>query len=392
MPRYWILRCGFLWRDSVFCGVYRSMRKLVFKLFYLLLFALILEGCGERQGGPSSESRAQGSERQGVLSYETGDAGVTITDCEESTEGEVVIPGEIEGLPVTSIGFEAFDSCSSLTSVSIPESLTSIEPLVFFNCSSLTSITVASSNPAYKSIDGVVHSKDGSRLLICPTGKKGHYTIGENVTRVGATAFWDCSSLTSVTIPASVTSIEFQAFAKCTNLTTITIPDSVTSIGGGAFRDCTSLTSITIPASVTSIEGYAFVACSALTSITMPDSITRINEGAFAACSSLTSITIPEGVTSIEWGAFEDCNGLTSIIIPESVTSIGEAVMAGCRSLTSATIPESVTTIGDFAFAECYSLTSVTIPQAFHSEVEASRLGLDELWPDGFALPDSSSK
>ena len=97
-------------------------------------------------------------------------------------------------------------------------------------------------------------------------------------------------------------------------------------------------------------------------------------------------------VTSIGQAAFFSCSRLTSITIPNGVTSIGEWAFSGCESLSSITIPESVTAIGDFAFAECKSLTSVTIPQAFHSEAEASRLGLDKLWPDGFALPDSSSK
>ncbi len=96
------------------------------KFFCLLLCVFCLLGCGQRQGGKTPESRApesktQGSARQGVLSYETGDAGVTITDCEESAEGEVVIPDEIAGLPVISIGLEAFRGCSSLNSITIPK-------------------------------------------------------------------------------------------------------------------------------------------------------------------------------------------------------------------------------------------------------------------------------
>ena len=101
----------FLWRDLGFCDVYGGMKKAVFKLFWLLLCVLILEGCGQRQGRKTTDRQApeiqtQGSGRQGVLSYETGDAGVTITGCQESAEGEVVIPDEIAGLPVISIGFE----------------------------------------------------------------------------------------------------------------------------------------------------------------------------------------------------------------------------------------------------------------------------------------------
>ena len=97
-------------------------------------------------------------------------------------------------------------------------------------------------------------------------------------------------------------------------------------------------------------------------------------------------------VTSIGHFAFHQCTSLTSIIIPEGVTSIGGEAFWYCISLTSINIPEGVTSIGSSAFSSCSSLTSITIPQAFHSEAEARRLGLDELWPDGFALPDSSSK
>ena len=192
----WILRGGFfvagfgvLWCELV-------MKKPVFKLFWLLLCMLILEGCGQRQGGKALESQASESQRQELISYEIGDAEVTITRCDEAAEGEVVIPDEIEGLPVISIGGSAFSACGGLTS--------------------------------------------------------------------------------------------------------ITIPDSVTSIGDGAF--------------------------------------------------------------------------------------------AGCLNLNSVTILDSVTSIGTYAFGDCSNLTSITIPQAFHSEDEASRLGLDKLWPDGFFLPDSTSK
>ena len=142
------------------------MRKPVFKLFCLLLFALILEGCGERQGGPSSESQTQGSGRQGVLSYETGDAGVTITDCDGPVEGDLEIPAEIAGLPATSIGKGAFVNCSRLTSITIPDGLTSIENWAFHRCSSLTSVSIPNS-----------------------------------VTTIGDFAFANCFGLNSITIP-----------------------------------------------------------------------------------------------------------------------------------------------------------------------------------------------
>ena len=124
----------------------------------------------------------------------------------------------------------------------------------------------------------------------------------------------------------------------------------VTSIGGSAFYDCTGLTSVTIPNSVTSIGGSAFNGCSGLTSVTIPNSVTSIGKSAFYYCSGLTSVTIPNSVTSIGSTAFYYCSSLTSVTIPNSVTSIGAEAFANCSGLTSITIPNSVTSIGNRAF------------------------------------------
>ena len=159
-------------------------------------------------------------------------------------------------------------------------------------------------------------------------------TIPNSVTSIGWYAFAWCSRLTSIVIPNSVTSIGQSAFNACSGLTSITIPNSVTSIGIGAFSSCSGLTSITIPNSVTSIEDLAFDGCSGLTSITIPNSVTSIGYQAFRGCSRLTSITIPNSVTSIGSSAFWDCSGLTSITIPNSVTSIGEYAFNNCSNLT----------------------------------------------------------
>ena len=134
---------------------------------------------------------------------------------------------------------------------------------------------------------------------------------------------------------------------------------SVTSVGNSAFEDCISLTSITIPNSVTSIAGYAFNGCIRLTSITIPNSVTSIGMCAFRHCRSLTSITIPNSVTSIGGDAFYGCRSLTSIIIPNSVTSIGREAFYGCSGLISVTIPNSVKEISYLAFSECPKLENV---------------------------------
>ena len=161
------------------------------------------------------------------------------------------------------------------------------------------------------------------------------------------------SSVTYNGITYAVTRIGYQAFYNCSSLTSVTIPNSVTSIGGSAFNDCSSLTSVTIPTSVTSIGSQAFYRCSSLTSVTIPNSVTSIDGTAFGYCSSLTSVTIPSSVTSIAGWAFRNCSSLTSVTIPSSVTSIAGWAFRGCSSLNTiyvgATTPPA---LGDSTFAD----------------------------------------
>ncbi|MDD4820952.1 MAG: leucine-rich repeat domain-containing protein [Bacteroidales bacterium] len=168
------------------------------------------------------------------------------------------------------------------------------------------------------------------------------------VTSIGNRAFFDCSGLTSITLPSGVTSIGGSAFYLCSGLTSISLPSKVTSIGSSAFYRCSGLTSITIPSGVTSIEYEAFSGCNGLTSITLPSGVTSIGGSAFYFCSGLTSITLPSGVTSIGSSAFSNCSGLTSITIPSGVTSIGSSAFfycSGLRFITClGTIPASVGT------------------------------------------------
>ena len=165
------------------------------------------------------------------------------------------------------------------------------------------------------------------------------------VTSIGSYAFYDCSGLTSVTIPNSVTSIGDFAFYYCSGLTSVTISNSVTSIGNSAFSSCSGLTSVTIPNSVTSIGNYAFSMCSGLTSVTIPNSVTSIGNHAFRYCFGLTSVTIPNSVTSIGDEAFYDCSGLTSVTIGSGVTSIGNDAFDGVDIPTVISLIENPFTI-----------------------------------------------
>ena len=134
-----------------------------------------------------------------------------------------------------------------------------------------------------------------------------------------------------------------------------------TTIGNTAFRNCVSLTSISLPEGVTSIGGYAFNGCNSLTSISLPEGVTSIGNFAFSGCVSLTSISLPEGVTTIGGNAFYNCYSLTSISLPEGVTSIESFAFSNCYSLTSISLPEGVTSIGNSVFNNCYSLTDIVI-------------------------------
>ena len=264
----------------------------------------------------------------------------------------VVIP---EG--VTRIGDCTFYGCSSLTSVVIPESVKYIGYNAFFGCTALNEWSISSSHPYFKR-DGVgLLTKDGKMLVACLASAK-EYHIPEGVTKIEDSAFFNCSSLTSVVIPEGVTKIGSRAFSGCSSLTNVVIPEGTTEIGIAAFYDCKSLKSVIISEGIKVIGEGAFRDCSSLTSVVIPDSVTMIGSGicfggAFSGCSSLTSVVIPKGVTEIGDFAFTWCFSLTSVVIPEGVTWIGKYAFRGCSSLTSVIIPKSVRWIGERAFEGC---------------------------------------
>ncbi|MBQ3616844.1 MAG: leucine-rich repeat protein, partial [Bacteroidales bacterium] len=274
----------------------------------------------------------------GDLRYKINEDGKTVTLVRydgNQPSGELIIPATVtnEGnsYSVTAIGDNVFNSCTSLTSVTIPENVTAIGERAFVNCYSLTSVTIPENvtsigedaffgvrhiinksnctDPDHwgafvenGTVDGdFVYENDTKAKLLLYIGKGGDITIPESVTAIGDKAFFNCKSLTSVTIPESVTSIGSDAFFNCTSLTSVTIPESVTSIGKSAFSSCSSLTSVTIPEGVTAIGKGAFDVCTSLTSVTIPEGVTSIGDYAFIGCSSVENVYLYANPDNLTW-------------------------------------------------------------------------------------------
>lgn len=240
---------------------------------------------------------------------------VTITKY-TGTESTVILPSTINSWPVTKIGEDAFQDNTTITSVTIPASVTEIDSNAFAGCTNLTSVnykgdwsklTIQSGNPAVQDaaneqlFDFEFILNNTAVVVISYNGTAADVTIpsryqGKPVTTIGHAAFFN-SAVTSVTIPDSVTSISDEAFINCPKLTNISIPNSVTYIGFSAFSSCTSLKSITLPSSLSFISGALFLGCSQLTTIHIPVSVTSIGNNAFADCPSLMTVTYPGSKT-----------------------------------------------------------------------------------------------
>ena len=265
-----------------------------------------------------------------AFQYSVNSGKATITGFTNNTATIVVVPSYINSFPVTAIS-GAFSGKTMIREIIFDNAhnlLTDIGGSAFYNCNTLTNIT-----------------------------------IPDSVTSIGGGAFYNCSGLTNITIPLGVKSIGDYAFYGCSRLTNITIPSGVTSIGGSVFSDCIGLTSIIIPNSVTSIGNYAFSGCNNLKSVFVDNSNSNYasqdgilynkakTQIIYVPKAISGSITIPNSVTSIGNYVFYGCTGLTgALTIPSSVTSIGSSAFYGCTGLSSITIPSGVTSIGSSAF------------------------------------------
>ena len=239
-----------------------------------------------------------------------------------------------------------------MTSISLPNTITSIGKNAFDNCDKLYDITLPSS----------VRTIEESAFTYCYNLK--NVSLNEGLETIGYQAFYNCcNALTSITLPSTLKSIGYEAFRYCTKLKTIRIPDGVTSIDRGLFGGCSSLVSVKLPATLAAIPYEMFYDCRSLSSIQIPSSVKSIGERAFRNCDALTSVTIPEGVESLGNEVFFDCNNLLSVSIPEGVTVIPDGAFDDDYALSTVSLPSTLTTIGERAFNTCRSLTTITIPE-----------------------------
>ena len=318
-----------------------------------------------------------------------------------SYTGDLVIPSTVSHndtvFSVTSINMGAFYGSSSLTSVSIPNSVSTIGTEAFFGCIGLKSIIIDPTNQYFSFIDGILYTSGNSQIIFCVTSKKDRIDIPETVTIIGEGAFYGCSGITSVIIPNSVKTISTQAFDNCTGLVAVTIGDSTNTgiqssifIQMAAFYGCTGLSTLSLYVPINSYSDY-FQDLPSLKTLVIGNSVTTIDYSIFSRLTGLTKVILGRSDLSpatilVYSGAFNsslnlesldlNCNlkiqyyntddaspfsPISTLTIGDKVTSIGDYTFNGSKNLKSINIPNAVTSIGISAFAGCTNVTGITL-------------------------------
>lgn len=292
------------------------------------------------------------------FTFITNNSAVIITQY-TGTDSEVVIPSTTNGWPVRVIGYSAFQDNANLTSVSIPNTVVDIRDSAFFGCSSLATLTIPAS---VTNLGFQVFTESGLKNMVIPG----------SVVNVGVSAFLNCFNLTNVTLSNGVALLGYDAFYGCSNLTTVSIPASCTNVQDEAFAQCYSLTNLTVDAAnsvFSSLGGVMFNKAQTelflyppglVGSYAISNGVTSIGNSAFNLCQNLTGINMPDSLTNIGSSAFNGCAGLTNILIPTNVVEIGAGAFSG-TSITNILIPKSVTKIGTTPFAYCSGLIAIKV-------------------------------
>ena len=287
----------------------------------------------------------------------------------------IMLPESLE-----TIGNSAFESCTKITELTIPWSVTSLGGRLIEGCSALSAIyynaenatlPVSSSFPFY--CTNATGNTDisliiGASVKVIPASvfinacKVNYLYISDGVETIGKSAFQNCTGITTVTIPASVTSIGTSAFEGCSALQFAFVEGNIATVPSNCFDGCSALGSVSLPATVTLIDSYAFSGCSKLAEITIPGLVTRIKNYAFQNCASLTSVVIPDSVTQIDYYCFKNCTGLTSVQIGTSsdckISTIKSSVFNGCSNITSIVIYKATDSVDDSPWGASFATIS----------------------------------
>lgn len=226
-----------------------------------------------------------------------------------------------------------------------------------------TRFSVSSGNPYFKSVNGVLYSKDGSLLIKCPTEKSGSFTIPSSVRKIADCAFENCTRLTRVTIPDSVTTMGEECFRNCSTMKSIRLSERVDKIRDSSFYGCNSLKTVGIPASVKTIGQRAFFRCQSLRSISLPDSVNTLGDRAFGECVELKNVRLSSRMDTVESYTFQNCTSLVTVGNLSGIEQISSCAFRNCICLKNISFSDKLDKIGWEAFKNCESLGTVHIPK-----------------------------
>lgn len=263
-----------------------------------------------------------------------------------------------------------------LTSIILPNTITSIGANAFYNCKGFRSITIPAS---VSSIGNQAFYGTNIESFVAPA----------SLTALGNYTFYDCKKLNTATLSAatSLTSIGVDAFQQCSSLTSVILPAGLKSISNYAFDGCGLLSDIVLPQSLTSIGGYAFQNCTALSAVTIHEGVTSIGNYAFSGCSALANITLPQSLTTLGQYAFKNCTKLVSITIP-SVKTIQQYTFSGCSALNNVKLSPQTTTLDQYAFQNCTTLAEIHLPPCLNSIGSGTFSGCSKLMTIYAYMPD----
>ena len=301
----------------------------------------------------------------GVFTYRLlADGGVELVKCDKKAAGDIQFPQSVtfegKSYPITAIGDFAFIDCEDVARISLPTNLHTIGYRSFYGCRNLSAI----------SIPNKVVSIGVEAFNYCTGLTK--IVIPASVTEIGDGAFWHNWALKSIVVDVAnkdyvdVNGVLFSknwtrliAYPAGKTEQSFSLPANTTTIGAGAFSNCKDLVSVVLPKDLVEIRRYAFQECNRLVSISIPKSIDVIESGTFSGCSSLRQVTLPKKMKRIGNHAFENCSSLANLVVPDGVDEIGNSAFAGCVELKNVSLPRTLTEIGEEAFAECDLLNSI---------------------------------